>query len=52
MTFLIFLFAMALIVLMILSNIQKPKRIIRIHHGKPPARVSKWPFTDTHSLLG
>jgi len=52
MTFLLFLFAMALITLAILSNVEKPKRIIRIRRGKPRNRVSTWSFTDRYSTFG
>jgi len=52
MTFLLFLFAMALIILFILSNVEKPKRIIRIRREKPRDRRSVWPFTDRYSTFG
>jgi len=52
MTFLLFMFAMALIILMILSNVEKPKRIVRIRRGKPRDRASRWPLTDRFSTFG
>jgi GTPase involved in cell partitioning and DNA repair len=52
MTFLLLLFAMALIFLMALPNVEKSKTIIRIPPAKPRNRASMWPFTDSRSMFG